>query len=211
MLKHLAMLIILVSIHHVVVAQSHTTFQGSSALEYNIAPDLSVFAVACKHGDEEALCFDVSYTRIASGGRRALILGALAGVGYAGANGTNVGTDPLNTYLDEDPHNGRLYVTATKVAFVPSLDARYAWIADRTKLAPKHSVGNGEEVADETQKLHGFVNFQPYRYNGQPAWTDGSSAKVLVAKKPKDNAEAFLNFFYEAVNSFDNACSKLKD
>jgi len=200
MLK-IAILLVLCAGIQSLFAQQNVTFAGEAAIRYEIAPNLIVYASACTYESEPAICYDVSYSRIASAKRGLLAM--------AGAFATNGEAGTVGNILDEDPHNGKLYITASKAAFVPTSDASYAWEVDRDQLIVKHQNQCGEELKDKSQNLHGFLNFQPFNGNGQLVWTNGSMAKVLIAKSPKDNAAGFLAYFYSSVNDFAAAYARI--
>jgi hypothetical protein len=201
MLKHIAICFSLYAGAQLALAQQHTTFAGQQAIQYDIAPNLTVYASACTYDSETAICYDVSYGRIASAGRALL---SMAG-GFA--TGGDAGT--VGNILDEAPHNGRLFITASKVAFVPDTNASYAWEADRNELLVKHQKNWGEELRSNSHKVHGILNFRPRDNNGQFAWSDGSFAKVLVSKKPEDNAARLLDYFYSSVSDFTSAYARI--
>jgi len=199
--KHATVLLLICATAQLLHAQEHVTFAGQPSIRYDIAPNLSVYASACQYESEPAICYDVSYSRTASSARALLSI--------AGGIATGGNADTVERILDENPHNGKLYVTASKVVFVPTSDASYAWDADRHQLVVKHQNQYGEELTAKPQKLHGLLVFEPFNSSGQLAWTDGTTAKVLVAKNPKDNAGGFLNYFYSSVNDFAPAYARI--
>jgi hypothetical protein len=201
MVKHVAVFLFLCVAGQLVLAQQHTTFAGQPSLQFDVAPNLSVYASACKYDDEAAICYDVSYGRIASAGRALLSMaGGLAAGGDAGTVGN---------ILDEAPHNGTLFVTASKVVFAPVTDKAYTWDTDRNQLTVKHQKNWGEELKAKPQNLHGILNFRPRDSNGQFAWSNGAAAKALVAKNPEDRAARFLEYFFSSVNDFSGAYARI--
>jgi len=197
-------IVICVSIYacaQLLLGQQQTTFAGQQALRYDIAPNLTVYASACTRDKEAAICFDVSYGRIASAARG--LLSMAGGFATGGDSGT------VSNILDDAPHNGRLFVTASKVAFKPDGDESYAWEIDRNELSVKHQKNWGEELRSNPHRLHGILNFRPRDNDGQFAWSNGSAAKVLVAKSPEDNAARLLGYFYSSVSDFATAYSKI--
>ena len=181
-------------------AQQLTTFAGHPSAQYDIAPNLSVYASECKYEGEPAICYDVSYGRIASAGR------ALLSIAGGVASGGDAGT--VGNILDEAPHNGTLFITASKVAFVPETDAPYAWIGDRSWLTVKHQKNWGEEIRCKPQSLHGVLNFRPRDSNGQFAWSDGSFARVLASKTPEGAAGRFLEDFNSSIADFASSYAR---
>jgi hypothetical protein len=199
--KYFAVVLFLCASAQLLPAQQHTIFAGQRSIGYDIAPNLTVYASACTHDNEAAICYEVSYGRIASAGRALL---SMAGGFAAGGDAGTVGK-----ILDEAPHNGRLFITASKVTFVPDTETSYAWEVDRSDLTVKHQKNWGEELRSKPHNLHGILNFRPRDNNGQFAWGDGSAAKVLVSKNPEDNAGRFLDDFYSSVNDFAAAYAKV--
>jgi len=153
------------------------------------------------YDSERAICYDVSYGRIASSGRSLLALAG--GIGTGGDAGT------VASILDDSSHNGKLFITSSNSIFVPDTETSYAWNADLNQLTVKHQKNWGEELKAKPQNLHGILNFQPRNDSGNLAWSDGSSAKVLIAKTPENEAASFLAFFNLSINNFPGAYAKI--
>ena len=175
-------------------SQTTAQFRGLRALRFQVDRDLSVYAIAATADNAPAVVFDVSCEQIASKGEAFATLGAMIASG-----------DPQSVpdTLDKPRVGGQVRITSDAVSFAPSdATSTAGWSAPRSEITIKHT-SYGEELK-VPHGVHVFLHFQPTNNSGNPAWTDGSGAKVLEAGRPKGVAADFIDLFLRAVSQFSD-------
>lgn len=191
--------VLLILGYSVAQAQIATKRGNDAALRFDITPTLAVYADAATFRSNPSLAFDVSCEKAVSKGR--LLLGVAVG---AATNDVQTGTDVGG--WDASVVVGRLYITSEQVSFEPASQSTKArWTASRGDIQIKHTTG-GEDLKVQNTGIHMLIHFQPVREEtGELAWSDGSGARVLEEKHPKEGSYAFLQFFYSSVSNFPSA------
>jgi len=186
-------------------AQIKTKRGKDAALKFDISPTLAVYADAATFGSSPSLAFDVSCEKTLSKGR--LLLGVAVG---AATNDVQTGADVGG--WDAPVVIGRLHVTPELVSFEPTgHSTKASWSAPRGDVQVKHTTG-GEDLKAPSRGIHVLIHFQPVREEtGELAWHDGSGARVLEEKHPKETSSAFLQLFYSSLVNFPAALEQVAD